>query len=98
MIAVTTWTTGWATAQSPMPEWLAKCPDWFVVPTRVCLFALFRKIREQGRLFALEKMLRAVEDRTCWKPWSETVSAMASRNGPAGCTSAEAKRIYDELS
>ena len=97
-LAVTTWITGWAASQALLLEWLPTCPDWLIVYARVRLVALFRKVREQGGLVTLAEILRTVADRTSWKPWSEAVSALASGDGPRGCTSAEARRIYDELS
>ncbi len=98
IMAVTTWTNGWINAQSLMPDWLAKSPIWFSSFNHGRLVALFRRIREQGGLSTLAEMLRAVEDRACWKPWSEALSALDSGNGPPGGLSAEASRIFDELS
>jgi tetratricopeptide (TPR) repeat protein len=98
MIAVTTWERGWDDSRSLMPEWLADCPDAFPGTSRVFLLALFRRIRTQGGLPALAEMLSAVSQRRGWKPWSEAVSALAAGDGPDGCKSDEAKRLYEELS
>ena len=98
MLAVTTWMNGWAATQALMPEWLSKCPGWLIPVARLHLVALFRKVREQAGLVTLAEMLCTAADRTEWKPWSEAVSALASGDGPGACSSAEARRIYDELS
>jgi tetratricopeptide (TPR) repeat protein len=98
MIAVTTWTTGWAAAQTEMREWLTKCPHLFVPFNRARLVALFRKVREQDGLPILAEMLRSAEDRACWKPWLEAISAWVSGEWPGGCHSAEGESLYRELS
>ena len=97
IIAVTTWDTHWSASRTQMPEWLAKCPSWLVAISRVRLAALVRKIREQGELPDLAEMLRAVEDRPHWKPWSEVVSAVTSGTVPAAWGSPEAERIHAAL-
>ena len=95
---MTTWERGWADARLLMPEWLADCPDWFAGNNRVFLMALFRRVHAQGGLSTLAQMLRAVSHRRGWKPWSEAVGALATGDGPEGCTSDEAKSLYEELS
>jgi hypothetical protein len=97
LIAVTTRTTGWAAAQSLMPEWLGTCPAWYVHRIGNWLVVLFRKIREQDGMPALAEMLRGVEHQDHWKPWSDAVSALASGNGHDACTSDESRSIYDRL-
>jgi tetratricopeptide (TPR) repeat protein len=97
-ISVTTWTTIWTDVQSKVPEWLAGCTARFVVRVRKRLIALVRKIHEQDSLSTLAEMLRAVEDRPWWKPWSEAVSALAAGTGPGGFSSDEATWIYEAIS
>jgi hypothetical protein len=97
VIAVTTWTKGWTASQPIVREWLTKCPNWFVLSNRILIVALVRKVREQGELPSLAEVLRTVEDRTWWKPWSEAVAALGAGAGPDGCTSDEAKKLYQQL-
>ncbi|HEV3383585.1 MAG TPA: tetratricopeptide repeat protein, partial [Gemmata sp.] len=97
-IALTTWTTGWASAQSQVPEWLQKFDGGNISVYRNPLIAFGRKIHELGGLSTLAEMLHAVEDRPHWKPWSEAVSALAAGTGPGGFSSDEASQIYDVIS
>ena len=95
---MTTWDCGWADSQSLMTGWLADSPDWFAGHNRVFLVALFRRVRAKGGLHTLAEMLRAVSHRRDWEPWSEAIDALATGDGPEGCTSDEAKCLYEELS
>jgi tetratricopeptide (TPR) repeat protein len=96
-IAVATWEVGWGAARSQVTEWLANCPGWFPHLSRVRLGALIRKVREQGGLSELAEMLRAVEDRPHWKPWSEAVAALVAGAGREACSSDEANLAYDAI-
>ncbi len=97
LIAVATWAEGWEAVRSMWPEWLARCPGWYVAVSRFPLIAAIRKTREQGGLPELAEMIRSVADRPSWKPWSEAISMVATGNEPTESTSDKARPLYDRL-
>jgi Flp pilus assembly protein TadD len=97
ILAVTTWTSGWAEARASIADWLARCDSWVATSSRFRIVALFREIRRQSGLADCAAMLRAVEDRPWWKPWSEAVGALAAGKGAEACTTPEAAELYREL-
>jgi tetratricopeptide (TPR) repeat protein len=98
VLAATTWTAGWVEARSSMPQWLATCePCVAATGNHPFIVPLLREIRRQGGLEECAAMLRAVEDRPWWKPWSEAVGALAAGKGAEACTTPEAIELYREL-